>query len=174
MKILEFLSFLMIPIMILGILCYGLAKKQKVYELFIKGVLEGLKTMLHIFPSILSIMIAIHVFKFSGGMQIITWLLTPLSTLFHIPAEIVPLGIMRSVSGGASMGLLIDVLKGNGPDSMIGKIASTIMGSSETTLYVMAVYLSATHVKKTRNILLLCLFCDFVAIVSAVYLCKLI
>lgn len=172
MKVLEFISYLMIPLMILFIIVYGLVKKQKVYELFIEGVKEGLKVILHIFPTLLSIIIAIGIFKSSGGMKIITFLLTPISKILEIPTEILPIGIMRSVSGGASVGLLADILNTHGADSLIGRIASTVMGSSETTLYVLAVYLAATSVKDTRNILYISLFTDFVAILLAVQLCK--
>ena len=172
MKILEFISYLMIPLMILGILIYGIIKKQKVYELFLEGVIEGLKVMLHIFPTLLSIMIAISIFKSSGGMEIVTFILTPIAKILGIPTEILPIGIMRSVSGGASVGLLADTLNTFGADSLIGRIAATIMGSSETTLYVLAVYLAATSVKDTRNILYISLFSDFIAILLAVHLCN--
>lgn len=174
MKILEFISYLMIPLMILAILIYGMKKKEKVYELFLEGVMDGLKVMLNIFPTLLSIMIAIGVFKSSGGMQVVTNILSPISKIFGIPIEIVPIGIMRSISGGASIGLLAETLNTYGADSLIGRIASTVMGSSETTLYVLAVYLSVTKVKDTRNILYISLFADFVAIVLAVHSCKLI
>lgn len=172
MRILEFISYLMIPLMILLIIIYGLVKKQKVYELFIEGVKEGLKVVLHIFPTLLSIIIAIGIFKSSGGMKIITFLLTPISKIFGIPLEILPIGIMRSISGGASVGLLADTLNTYGADSLIGRIAATVMGSSETTLYVLAVYLAATSVKNTRNILYISLFTDFIAIILAVHMCR--
>lgn len=172
MKVLEFISYLMIPIMILGILVYGMIKKQKVYEIFLEGAAEGLRVMLHIFPSLLSIFVAISIFKTAGGMDIVTFLLTPISKIFGIPNEILPIGIMRSVSGGASVGLLADTLNTYGADSMIGRIAATVMGSSETTLYVLAVYLAATSVKDTRNVLYISLFSDFIAIILAVYLCR--
>ena len=147
-------------------------KKQKVYELFIEGVREGFKTIIRIFPTLLAIVIAIGVFKTSGGMKILTFVFTPISTIFGIPPEIIPIGIMRSISGGASIGILTDILNTYGADSMIGKIASTIMGSSETTLYVLAVYLASTSVKETRNILYISLLADFVAVLLAVKLCN--
>ena len=149
-------------------------RKEKVYELFLEGVTDGFKVMLQIFPSLLSIMIAIDLFKISGGMNLLTNLITPISKIFGIPNEIMPIGIMRSISGGASVGLLADTLNTYGADSLIGRIASTVMGSSETTLYVLAVYLAATSVKDTRNILAISLISDFVAIILAVVLCKII
>lgn len=172
MKVLEFISYLMIPLMILIIVGYGCIKKQKVYELFMEGVTDGLKVMLHIFPTMLAILIAINLFKVAGGMNIVTGLLTPISKIVGIPTEILPLGIMRSVSGGASVGLLADALNTYGADSFIGRVAATIMGSSETTLYVLAVYIAATSVKDTRNVLYISLFSDLVAIILAVYLCQ--
>ena len=172
MKIFEFLSYLMIPLMILGIVAYGSIKKQKVYELFIEGVGDGFKVMLQIFFIMLAIIVAINLFKVAGGMDIITAVLTPASKLLGIPAEVLPLGIMRSVSGGASVGLLADTLTTYGADSFVGRVAATIMGSSETTLYVLAVYLAATKVKDTRNVLYISLFSDFIAILLAVHLCR--
>jgi len=170
-KVLEFISYLMIPLMLLIIVVYGIAKKQKVYELFLEGVKEGLTLVVHIFPTLLSILIAIGIFKTSGGMNILTMLLNPVAKILGIPTEILPIGIMRSVSGGASVGLLADTLNTYGADSVIGRIAATVMGSSETTLYVLAVYLAATSVKDTRNVLYISLFSDFVAVLLAVYLC---
>ena len=172
MKVLEFMSYVMIPLMILAILTYGIIKKKKVHELFLEGAKDGLKVMLNIFPTMLSIFIAIGMFKVSGGMDIVTFLLTPVSKIFRIPTEILPIGIMRSVSGGASVGLLADTLNTHGADSLIGRIASTVMGSSETTLYVLAVYLAATTVKDSRNVLYISLFCDFIAVLLAVYMCR--
>lgn len=172
MKVLEFISYLMIPLMLLIIVVYGLIKKQKVYELFLEGVVDGLKVVLHIFPTLISVLLAIGIFKTSGGMEIITIILSPIAKILGIPTEILPIGIMRSVSGGASVGLLADTLNTYGADSLIGRIASTVMGSSETTLYVLAVYLAATSVKDTRNVLYISLFSDFVAVILAVHLCK--
>ena len=171
MKVLEFISYLMIPLMLLIIVVYGVIKKQKVYELFLEGVKEGLSLVVHIFPTLLSILIAIGIFKTSGGMNILTMILNPVAKILGIPTEILPIGIMRSVSGGASVGLLADTLSTYGADSTIGRIAATVMGSSETTLYVLAVYLAATSVKDTRNVLYISLFSDFVAVLLAVYLC---
>ena len=115
---------------------------------------------------------AINLFKITGAMQMLINLISPITTLLGIPSEIVPLGIMSSISGGASIGILSDTIDTYGVDSLIGNIASTILGSSETTLYVLAVYLAATSVKDTRNVLYISLFSDFVAVVLAVYLCK--
>lgn len=168
MKVIEYLSYLLIPIMIGGIIIYGMKKKQKVYDSFLKGVGEGLQFILKIFPTVLGIIVAINVFRASGAMEVLIWMVSPITRLFGIPNEIVPLGIMRSVSGGASLGLLTDTLKTYGADSMVGLIASTIMGASETTLYVLAVYTGAVGIKKTKNLIYIALFCDFIALVVSV------
>lgn len=172
MKVLEFISYLMIPLMMVGILGYGCWKKEKVYDLFIEGAKDGFQVIFCIFPTLLAMMIAIQLLQKAGGMEIVSTVLMPISKWLQIPSEIIPLGIMRSVSGGASVGLLANALQTYGPDSFIGRVASTIMGSSETTLYVLAVYVAATKVKDTRNVLYISLFADFVAVLLATYTCR--
>lgn len=172
MKFIEYFSYILIPLIILGILVYGLIKREKVYELFVDGATDGLKVILNIFPAILAIIVAINVFRESGAMDLLIRFVSPISNFLGIPNEVMPLGVMSSVSGGASLGLLSDVLEHYGPDSLIGRIASTIMGSSETTLYVLAVYVGCVGIKHTRQALYIGLICDFVAMFSAVWLCR--
>lgn len=174
MKIIEYISYVMIPMMIIVIISYGMIKKQKVYECFIEGVKEGLKVVINIFPTLIAIMIAIDLFRESGAMQILINIISPIGRLFGIPKEVVPLGIMSSFSGGASMGLLSSTVEMYGVDSLIGKIASTILGSSETTIYVLAVYTSAVNIKNAKEAMWIGLTCDFVAIFTAVWMCKLL
>lgn len=174
MKFLEYFSYVLIPLIILGILVYGLFKKLKVYELFIDGASDGLKIIVNIFPAILAIIVAINVFRESGAMDLLIKFVSPVSTFLGIPNEVMPLGVMSSVSGGASLGLLSDVFDHYGSDSLIGRIASTIMGSSETTLYVLAVYVGCVGIKHTRQTLYISLICDFVAVFSAVWFCRIL
>lgn len=174
MKIIEYISYVMIPMMIIVIVSYGLIKKQKVYECFIEGVKEGLKVVINIFPTLIAIMIAIDSFKESGAMEILINIISPIGRIFGIPKEVVPLGIMSSLSGGASMGLLSSTVEAYGVDSLIGRIASTILGSSETTIYVLAVYTSAVNIKNAKEAMWIGLICDFVAIFTAVWMCKLL
>lgn len=174
MKILEYISFLVIPLMIILIIFYGILKKQKVYECFIDGVKEGLSVVTNIFPTLLAIMIAIDLFKLSGAIEILINFIAPIGSLFGIPKEVIPLGVMSSFSGGASIGLLSSTLENYGADTLIGKIASTILGSSETTFYVLAVYTSAVNIKSAKEAMWIGLICDFVAILSAVWLCKIL
>lgn len=168
MKIVEYISYLMIPLLIGGTLLYASSKKEKIYETFVAGATDGMKLAIKIFPTMLGIIVAINIFRASGALDLIIESLTPLTKLFNIPKEVVPLGIMRSISGGASMGLLSDILNTYGPDSLIGKIASTIMGSSETTLYVFALYTSTVGIKDTKYGIYVALFLDLIAVSSAI------
>lgn len=170
MKTIEYISYISIPLMILLIMISAWKQKIDAYDLFLEGAKEGLKIILKIFPTMIGIFVAINLFKVTGAMQILINLVSPITNLLGIPSEIVPLGIMSSISGGASIGILSDTLGTYGVDSLIGNIASTILGSSETTLYVIAIYTSSVGVKNTRGILKIALICDFVALCSAVWI----
>lgn len=172
MKTIEYISYLLIPLLIVSIIVHGIRKKVNVYETFLDGTLEGAKTTIKIFPTILAIILAITIFRESGALELVIKLIKPITIFLGIPEEVLPLGFMSSVSGGASLGLLADTLNTYGPDSQIGKMASTILGSSETTLYVLAIYTAAIKVKDTRGALWIGLFCDLIALIVAVLLCK--
>lgn len=170
MKLVEYISYISIPIMILVILSFAWKQKREAYELFIEGAQSGLKIILRIFPTMIGIYIAINLFKVSGGMDLLIKIISPITNIIKIPSEVLPLGIMSSISGGASIGILSDTLETFGVDSLIGNIASTILGSSETTLYVIAIYTSCVSIKNTRGILWISLICDFVAVCTAVWI----
>lgn len=174
MKIIEYISYLIIPLMLLSIIVYGFYKKEKVYELFIDGATDGMKVIKRIFPTLLAIIVAINIFRESGAMDIFIKLISPITRLIGIPSEIVPIGIMRPISGGASLGLLSDIFKTYGPDSMIGNIASTIMGATETTFYVIAIYTASVGIKNSKNTLYIALICDLVSICAAVWIWNII
>ena len=118
----------------------------------------------------LGIFVAMDLFQNTGAMEVLQKVISPITSILKIPSEVLPLGIMRSISGGASVGLLSNILKSNGPDSLIGKIASTILGSTETTLYVIAIYTSCVEVKNTRGVLKIALFCDLIAMCIATWI----
>lgn len=174
MKVIEYISYIAIPFMIFYVVFQALRKKVDAYDTFLKGAGEGMKIILKIFPTMLGIFVAVDLFKVTGAMEILINIIRPLTNLMHIPSEIVPLGIMSSISGGASIGILSDTLKTYGADTLIGNIASTILGSSETTLYVIAIYTSAVAIKNTRGVLWIALVCDLVALCSAVCIWNLI
>lgn len=170
MKIIEYISYISIPLMIFAIILSAACQKKDAYEIFLDGAKDGLKIIVKIFPTMLGIFVAINLFKVTGAMDIFINFLSPITNILGIPSEIVPLGIMSSISGGASIGILSNTLETYGVDSLIGNIASTILGSSETTLYVIAIYTSAVAIKNTRGILKISLFCDLVAICTAVWI----
>lgn len=170
MKFMEYISYLMIPLMILLILAFGVKEKKESYDIFLNGAREGMKVILKIFPTMLGIFVTINLFQVTGAMDKMIQLFSPLTQILHIPSEVVPLGVMRSISGGASIGLLSNVLAQHGADSDIGKIASTILGASETTLYVIAIYTSAVGAKNTRGVMKIALFCDLVAVCVATWI----
>lgn len=170
MKAIEYISYISIPLMILLIMVSAWRHKKDAYELFLEGAKEGLKVIVRILPTMLGIFVAINLFKVTGAMQILINLVSPITSVLGIPSEIVPLGIMSSISGGASIGILSDTLETYGVDSLIGNIASTILGSSETTLYVIAIYTSSVSIKNTRGMLKISLICDLVAVCTAVWI----
>lgn len=160
----------MIPILILIIIVIGLREKKDIFKLFIEGVMEGLKIVYTIFPYILAITISIGLLKSTGAIDILLIPIKPLLTKFNIPNEILPLCILRPLSGGASMSVAMDIFKTCGPDSTAGKMASIIMSANETTLYTITVFLGAVKIKKMRGILIAGLLADFVATIVAICL----
>lgn len=159
-----------IPIMILVILLIGLKEKKDVFKLFIDGVFNGVKVVYKIFPYILAITVAIGLLKSTGALDIILKPLRPLLTQFGIPDSVVPLFIMRPLSGGASMSIVMDIFKIDGPDSVAGRMASVIMGATETTLYTITILLGAVGIKKMRGVLIAGLIADVAAIVTSIIL----
>lgn len=174
MRIIEYISYVTIPLMILLIISFSVKQKKETYDLFIKGARDGMSVILKIFPTMIGIFVSINLFQVTGAMDIFIKIISPITNILKIPNEIVPLGVMRSISGGASFGLLSNTLEKYGADSTIGNMASTILGSSETTLYVIAIYTSTVGIKNTRGVLKIALLCDFVAFCMAVWIWKFI
>ena len=159
-----------VPFFILFVLFIGLKEKKDVFKLFIEGALGGLKIVYKIFPFILAITIAIVLLKDTGALNLILTPLKPLLFFLGIPEDIIPLCIMRPLSGGASMSVVMDILKIHGPDSIVGKMASIIMGATETTLYTITILFGAVGMKKIRGVLIAGLIADAAAIISAILL----
>lgn len=170
MQIIEFISYLIIPLLLIIIFLSSEKEKISAYDSFIEGASEGFHIISRIFPTMLAVIVAINLFKVSGAMDIFVKLVTPVANFFRIPTEVVPIGAMRSVSGGGALAILSDILSTHGPDSLIGKIASTIMGSSDTTLYVVAMYTATIGISKTKGALVIGLICDFIAVAVACWI----
>lgn len=156
-----------LPAFILTILVYGLVKRVKVYEVFIQGVEDGLKTGVRLFPYLLAIFTALAVFRASGAMDGLLHGLTPLAKLFKIPREIFPLAILKPMSGSAALGYMGEIIQKYGPDSLVGRMASAVQGSTETTLYVLTVYLGSIGIRRPGHLLAVGLIADVVAFAVA-------
>lgn len=169
----DYITMSTVPVMILLIIIIGVKEKKDVFTLFIDGVKEGLKVVLGIFPYILAILIAIGLFRNSGALDLIIKPITPVLNTLGVPKEIIPLCILRPLSGGASMSLVMDIFKNYGVDSISGKIASIIMGGTETTIYCITILFGAVKIKKLRGVLIAGLIADFVVISTAIIIVKL-
>lgn len=168
MNIINYISSAAIPITILIIIVYGLLEKNKVYDTFVEGAKEGIEIVFNIFPTLIGIFVAVGALRSSGILDLIIKFIAPITNFFNIPSEIMPLALVRPISGSASMAVATDIMTTFGVDSKIGLIASTIMGSTETTLYTIAIYTSCVGVKKIRFVLAAALIADFVGMLSSV------
>ena len=172
--ILKLMSQFAIPLFIIFILGYGFYKKVPVYEAFIEGAKEGFTTVIRILPYLVAMLVAIGVFRSSGAMEMLFRLVSPVTGFLGIPTEVLPLAFMRPLSGSASTGILAELLKNYGPDSFLGRTASTMMGSTETTFYTTSIYLGSVGIRDTRYILAAGLLADLVGFLSSVIICALV
>ena len=151
---------------------YGLKEKKNVFDLFIKGATKGIEITVKIFPTLIGLFFAIGLLNNSGVIDFIVKLISPILDYLKFPKEILPLAILRPISGSASMAIATEILKKNGVDSIIGLIVCVIMGATETTLYTIAVYTSTVKVKKTRHILIASLMADITGVITAIIICN--
>ena len=172
MKAIQLLSQLFIPLFIFGVILYGVGKKVRVYDSFVEGAKEGIRVVVRIFPYLLAIFVAIKSFQASGAFDFSRQLLHAWLGSFAIPLEAVSIALIKPLSGSASLGLFTDIVKTTGPDSLASRLSAVIMGSAETTFYVLAVYLGAVGIKKTRYLVPVCLVADAVGIILAVLIVK--
>ncbi len=168
---LEQISLWAIPVMLVAIPLIGMIRKVKVYDVFVDGAKEGFDVAIKIIPFLVGILVAIGMFRASGAMELLTAALQPVMNATGFPAELMPLAILRTLTGSGSLAFTTDLIKTHGPDSMIGRMAATMYGSSETTFYVLAVYFGAVSVKKTRHAVPAALIGDLVAAIATVAVC---
>lgn len=164
----EYLSLLIIPLFILFTVLYGTLKKVRVYDSFVAGAKEGPKIILNIFPYLLTIFVAIKGFQASGAFDLVRDGFYSLFAFLEIPIETVSMALVKPLSGSASTALFTDIVKTSGPESLATQMSAVIMGSAETTFYVLAVYLGAVNIRKTRYLVPVCLLADFVGILVAI------
>ncbi|WP_069998950.1 spore maturation protein [Cellulosilyticum sp. I15G10I2] len=164
------LSDWIIPIIIAGIVIYGLLKNVNVYEAFIEGAADGLKVVIDILPTLIGLMMAVGMLRSSGALGGISNLIKPLIGWSNFPSEVVPIALMRTFSSSAATGLILDTFKTYGPDSFIGRLVSVMFGCTETIFYTLSVYFMAVKIKNTRYTLAGALLATFAGIIASYYL----
>jgi len=157
----------LVPLFVAAVLLHGLYKRVDLMAEFVAGAREGLELSLSLFPYLLAIYVAVAAFRLSGALELLASFLSPVLQPLGVPAAILPLLLVRPLSGSASAGLVLSLLHQHGPDSFIGHLVSTIQGSSETTLYVLTVYLGSVGVRRSRYALPLCLSVDAIGYATA-------
>ena len=171
-NIINFLSNLAMPLIILLIVIYGVIEKKEVFDKFIEGAKDGIKIVINIFPTLIGLFLVVGTLRSSGVIDIVVNILDPLLKIVNFPTEIMPLALLRPISGSSSIAVATDIMKNFGVDSQIGIMAAVIMGATETTLYTIAVYSSSVKIKKTRFVLIAALTADIVGIITSIIVCR--
>ena len=166
------LSILAIPFVLSFFPIYATARGLKVYEEFVEGAKEGFGVILKIIPFLVTMLVAIGMFKGAGGIDLLTKALTPILSPLHFPPDLLPLALMRPLSGSATLALLTDIVHRLGPENIVSLMAATIYGSTETTFYVAAVYFGAVGVKQTRHAIPAGLLADLTGVIASVIICR--
>jgi spore maturation protein B len=172
MKTIQLISQLIIPLFILLVVGYGWVKKVRVYDSFVAGAKDGITVVIKIFPYLLAIFVAVKSFQASGAFAFTKDLFHGILLALNIPLEVISIAIIKPLSGSASIGVFTDIIKTTGPDSLASRMAAVIMGSAETTFYILAVYLGAVGIKKTRYLVPVCVLADIVGILIAISIVK--
>ena len=167
-------SLLAIPLMIVGIVGFGLARRINVYDSFIEGAKSGLESTIQIAAPLVGLLVAISMLRGSGALEILATILSPVTDYLRVPSDVLPLAFLRPVSGSGSIAIVNDIFKNCGPDSLAGKIASVMMGSTETTFYTVAVYFGAVGIKNVRHTVKSALVADFVGMAMSVVAVRLL
>jgi len=168
------ISKLSIPLMLSVFPLYAMLRRVKVYEEFVEGAKEGFEVAIRIIPYLVAILVAIGMFRAAGGIDLLSRVLAPALGAVGFPTDLLPLVLMRPLSGSGTLGIFTELVKQFGPDSLIARMGGTIFGSTETTFYVLAVYFGAVGIRRTRYALLAGLTADFVGVVVSVVVCKLV
>ncbi|MBN1568875.1 MAG: spore maturation protein [Acidobacteria bacterium] len=166
-------SIWVIPLFLVAIPVYGVFKGVKVYESFVDGAKGGFQMAIRIIPYLVAILVAVGMLRGAGGIDMLAKWLDPLLGKIGFPVEILPLAIMRPLSGSGSLGIVTELVNVHGPDSFIGRLAASAYGSTETTFYVLAIYFGAVGIKKARHAVLSGLIADIVSLIAAIIVCRL-
>lgn len=169
---LEKISVYIIPFIFMGIVTYALYKKVNIFEAFLKGAKDGLNTVFNIIPALIGLICAITMLRVSGALDFLINLISPFTDMLNIPSEVMPLALLRPVSGSGALAVVSDILKEYGPDSQIGRIASVMMGSTETTFYTLCVYFGSVGITDSRYSLPAALSADVFGFLASVVVCN--
>jgi spore maturation protein B len=161
-----------IPVLFIIILSLGWATRVRLYEAFVKGAEQGFSTAVKVLPVLVAMMVAVAVFRASGAMELLAACIKPLLAPIGFPAEVLPLAFLRPLSGGAALGLTAELISAYGPDSFIGRLASVMQGSSDTTLYVVTLYFGSVGITRYRYAVAVGLTADIVGLLAAVVVCR--
>jgi len=167
-SVLEALSVWAIPLVVAGVPLYALTRKVKVYPVFVEGAKEGFQVAVRVIPPLVAVVVALGMLRASGAMDGLATLLAPLTSRIGIPASVLPMVLVRPLSGGAALGVVADVLRSDGVDSYAGRLVSVMAGSTETTFYVLAVYFGAVGVTRYRQALPAALMADLAGFAASV------
>ena len=169
----EIISKIVLPIFIVGIIIYAIKKKVNIYDVFLEGAKEGLVTTFSIFPAVIAMIFAINIFLDSEVLYFIIGLLKPMLGGINIELEIIPMALLRPISGTASLDIMNEIFMAFGPDSFTGRLASVLQGCTDTTIYVIALYFGTVKITKIKHALWVGLFADLVGIIMAFVLTNL-
>ncbi|MGE5364796.1 MAG: nucleoside recognition domain-containing protein [Bacteroidota bacterium] len=172
--VVQVIAILAIPFLIFTFVGYGIVKKVKIYEKFIEGAKEGFNVAIRIIPYLVAMLVAIGIFRAGGAMDFLIYILRPLTDMVGMPAEALPMALMRPLSGSGSLGVMAEIISVHGPDSFIGVLVSTFFGSSETTFYVLAVYFGSVNISRTRHALAAGLIADIAGVLGAVMIVRML
>ena len=172
-KLMQIISLWALPAILILILTMGLCKKVPLYETFTDGAKDGFKVAVNIIPYLVAIIVGISMFRASGIIEMISNICSPILSYFNVPAETIPVMIVRPLSGSAALGVFSDIAQNLGPDAYATKLAAVMIGSSETTFYVLAVYFGAVGISKLRYALIVGLLADAISILAAIAVCNL-
>ena len=168
------ISSLLIPLLVLFVVFYGIVKKINVYDVFIEGAKEGLEIGISMFPYMLGMILGINVLLKSNFLNLIFGILKPIFDLLNVPIDVLPLALLRPVSGSAALSILNNILSTLGPDSFAGRLASTLMGSTDTTIYILTLYFGTVGIKKIRYSLWAGLIADLAGIIASIIIVTLV
>lgn len=171
-SIINYVSSSAIPVVIMLIIIYGLKERIKVFDTFLEGAKEGMEIVIKMLPTLIGIFLAVGALRNSGIIDLIITIISPVINLLEIPSQIMPLALLRPISGSASMAVAVDIMQKYGVDTLTGLITSTIMGSTETTFYTIAIYTSCVGIKRTRGILIAALAADIAGMIASIVICR--